>query len=252
MSAEISVVVPLYNEEDNVRPLVARIRDALATQSKTWELVLVDDCSSDGTWNRILEEQKQEKRLKPLRHKRNQGQSAALWTGFIHSQGRIIATLDGDLQNDPVDFPRMLAELEGCDMVCGVRAKRADTWLRRMSSIIARLARRAALKSNFADTGCNLRVFRREVLQTLPAFNGIHRFMPILAAKGGARVREMAVCHHPRAAGVSKYGLWNRLGRGVCDLLMVALYLRRQLRLLPEGESISRPGGHSAHRQDPS
>lgn len=234
MQCEISVVVPLYNEADNVAPLVTRIRDALETLEREWEILLVDDCSSDGTWARIEAAQKTERRLKAVRHSRNLGQSAALWTGFRASTGIIIATLDGDLQNDPMDLPRMLAALEASDMVCGVRSRRADTWMRRASSRIARVARRVALRMDFADTGCNLRVFRRNVLQTLPAFNGIHRFMPVFAQKGGARVIEMPVCHHPRMAGASKYGVWNRLGRGVCDLVMVSLYLRRQLVLLPE------------------
>lgn len=238
---EISIVVPLFNEADNVAPLVKRICEAMEAQPGSWEMVLVDDCSSDGTWTRISGEQQCERRLRPLRHLRNQGQSAALWSGFKHSRGTIIATLDGDLQNDPMDLPRMIDELASCDMVCGVRTRRADTWLRRVSSRIARWSRRAALGVDFADTGCNLRVFRRPVLQTLPPFNGIHRFMPVLAHNGGARVKELPVCHHPRLAGVSKYGLWNRLGRGICDLLMVALYLRRQLRILPEENELLSP-----------
>lgn len=240
MPCDLSVIVPLFNEADNVGPLVSRIRDALETQSRTWEVLLVDDCSSDGTWLRIADAQKCERRLKAVRHHRNMGQSAALWTGFRNSTSALIATLDGDLQNDPIDLPKMLGALESCDMVCGVRARRADNWLRRVSSRIARTARRLFLRVDFADTGCNLRVFRRVILQTLPAFNGIHRFMPVFAQKGGARVIEMPVCHHPRAAGVSKYGVWNRLGRGICDLIMVSLYLRRQLVLLPEANKPER------------
>lgn len=224
----LSVVVPLYNEADNVRPLVVRTIEALGRQPQEWELVLVDDGSSDGTWANIEKERAADGRVQGVHHILNQGQSAALWTGFGQSRGQIIATLDGDLQNDPADLPRMLELLRDWDMVCGVRTRRADSWLRNASSRVARLARRAALGVSFIDTGCNLRVFRRDVLDSLPPFNGLHRFMPVLAHHAGARVLEVPVLHHPRAAGVSKYGMWNRLGRGLCDLLMVALYMRRQ------------------------
>jgi len=124
----------------------------------------------------------------------------------------------------------MLSELKECDMVCGVRTKRADNRVRRISSAIARKARKMALGVDFADTGCNLRVFKRWIVNQVPPFNGIHRFLPVLAHNTGAVVKETPVLHHPRAAGVSKYGVWNRLGRGVYDLIMVRLYLRRQFR----------------------
>lgn len=228
---DISVVVPLFNEAENVTPLVQRILEALGKHTRGIEIILVDDCSTDDTWARILRARESEPRIRGVRHLQNRGQSAALWTGFKESQGRIIATLDGDLQNDPADLPRMIEDLEHCDMVCGVRTKRADNGLRKISSRIARIARRAALRVDFADTGCNLRAFKKSVLETLPAFDGIHRFMPVLAQNGGAMVKEVPVCHHPRAAGVSKYGVWNRLGRGIRDLFMIGLYIRRQLKV---------------------
>lgn len=232
MLPKLSIVVPLYNEAENVSLLVRQIVQAFDSFGDPYEIVLVDDCSTDATWSRIAEEAARNDQVRGLRHPVNRGQSAALWTGFQNSTGDIIATLDGDLQNDPADLPQMLSLLSECDMVCGARTKRMDTFVRRVSSRIARWARRAALRSPFTDTGCNLRVFRREVLQSLMPFNGIHRFMPILAQAGGAIVKEVPVCHHPRVAGVSKYGVWNRLGRGVCDLVMVGLYTRRQLKLL--------------------
>jgi dolichol-phosphate mannosyltransferase len=228
----ISVIVPLYNEAGNVLPLASRIFAAVGENPAGVELILVDDCSSDETWNRIVEAQQKDKRVRGLRHTTNRGQSAALWTGFKASRGSVIATLDGDLQNDPTDLPGMLSQLATCDMVCGMRTKRADNVMRRISSKIARWARRLALRTDFVDTGCNLRVFKRSVLETLPGFDGIHRFMPILALNGGAVVREVPVRHHPRASGVSKYGVWNRLGRGIRDLVMVGLFVRRQLKTL--------------------
>jgi dolichol-phosphate mannosyltransferase len=139
--------------------------------------------------------------------------------------------LDGDLQNDPADLPRMLEELDRCDMVCGVRIARADGALRRLSSRVARWARKLALRVDFADSGCSLRVFKRRMLEALPAFKGVHRFIPILASSAGAVVKEMPVSHHPRVAGRSNYGVWNRVGAGIFDLLMVAMLVRRQIKL---------------------
>jgi dolichol-phosphate mannosyltransferase len=229
MSPEISVVVPLHNEAGNVQPLAERILKTLAATAQSMELILVDDGSTDDTWERILRAQQTDARIRGIRHPANLGQSAALFSGFRASQGSVIATLDGDLQSDAADLPRMLAEVDRCDMVCGVRVARADNRLRRISSVVARWARKLVLRVDFADSGCNLRVFKRRVLETLPAFKGAHRFLPILASSAGAVVKEMPVSHHPRAAGCSKYGLWNRLGCGVFDLLMVAMFIRRQI-----------------------
>jgi dolichol-phosphate mannosyltransferase len=239
---DISVIAPLFNEEHNVLPLVDRVLAALGRHPGGIEVLLVDDASRDATWERIKTAAALDPRVRGIRHLRNRGQSAALFTGFLSSHGNILATLDGDLQNDPADFPEMLRHLAEFDMVCGVRAKRADTWLRRISSRIARLARWIALRSDFLDAGCNMRVFKRRMLPALPPFDGLHRFMPILARNAGAKVMEMPVRHHPRASGMSKYGVWNRLGRGICDLLMVGLYLRRQLGILAPAGDISAEG----------
>ena len=236
MAPEISIVVPLFNEAPNVLPLTRRILEAFGDR-RDLELLLVNDGSNDETWDRILEAGRADARVRGVRHERSCGQSAALWTGFMHSRAPVVATLDGDLQNDPADLPRMLGMLDQCDMVCGVRTRRADNRLRRISSAIARKARRLALGVDFADTGCNLRVFKRCVLNLVPPFNGLHRFMPILAHNSGAVVRETPVLHHPRAAGVSKYGVWNRLGRGIYDLIMVRLYMRRQFRKVTTTEA---------------
>jgi len=220
----------MRNESPNVGPLAARVSAAFANSPfLPMELILVDDGSTDDTWQQILVARRELADLRAVRHAASVGQSAALWTGFKLSRGAIIATLDGDLQNDPADLPKLLKQLQDCDLVCGVRAKRADNFVRRASSRIARGARKFVLGVDFADTGCNLRVFKRSVLETLPAFDGIHRFMPILAHNAGAVVKEMPVLHHPRLRGVSKYGVWNRLGRGVCDLLMVRWFMKRQI-----------------------
>jgi glycosyltransferase involved in cell wall biosynthesis len=226
---EISIIVPMFNEAGNVAPLVAQVLAALRDEHRAFELVLVDDASTDATWERITAANAADPRVRGLRHGRNAGQSAALWTGFRHSRAPVIVTLDGDLQNDPADFPRLLAGLETCDVVCGWRQKRQDNWLRRVSSGIARKARAAMLGVDFRDTGCGLRAFKRPVLEPLFAFNGFHRFMPVLAHSAGARVIEIPVNHRPRHAGTSKYGVWNRLGRGIVDLFAVRWYQQRRI-----------------------
>jgi dolichol-phosphate mannosyltransferase len=233
MNPELSVVVPVFDEADNVEPLATQVLAAVGNYPGGMELILVDDCSRDATWRKIQEQSAEYPCVKGVRHEQNRGQSAALWTGFKQASGSIIATLDGDLQNDPADLPMMISKLAEADLVCGVRTKRADNFVRKVSSRIARSARRIALQSTFLDTGCNLRVLRREVLDTVPAFDGFHRFMPVLAQSGGAIVCEVPVRHHPRRAGISKYGVWNRLGRGIRDLIMIGLYIRRQLKVMP-------------------
>jgi dolichol-phosphate mannosyltransferase len=229
MNPGISVVVPLFNESQNVQPLARKIFEAFREEKRPIELILVDDCSTDETWQEILTARRADPRIRALRHQSRSGQSAALWTGFRASRGEVIATLDGDLQNDPADLPRMLAELATCDLVCGVRVGRQDTWVRKLSSVIARLARRIVLGVDFRDSGCNLRVFKRSVLKLLPAFDGLHRFIPILAHGRGARVKEMPVTHHARVAGLSKYGIRNRLGRGIAGLALVRRCLKGQI-----------------------
>jgi len=226
---EIAIIVPLYNEAENVRPLVEELRRVFAQEHRNWEIVLVDDASRDRTWPEILAAQSADPRVRGLRHAQNRGQSAAVWTGITGSTAPLLCTLDGDLQNDPAELPRMLGLLGSIDFVCGHRVNRQDSFLRKVSSRVARAARKAALKADFADTGCALRAFKRECLRRVFPFNGLHRFLPILVAGGGFICREVPVNHRPRVAGVSKYGVWNRLGRGIHDLIGVAWYQRRRI-----------------------
>lgn len=233
MPAEISIIVPVFDEADNVLPLAREVARALDKEPRTFELLFVDDASRDGTWERIEEARRIDPRVRGVRHARNSGQSAALWTGIQSGTGGIIATLDGDLQNDPADLPRLFAELENVDFVCGWRVNRRDNWLRRISSGIARRARKIVLGADFRDTGCALRAFRRAALDGVFPFNGWHRFLPILVQDHGTAIKEIPVHHRPRAAGVSKYGVWNRLGRGIYDLIGVRWYRKRRLRSVP-------------------
>jgi dolichol-phosphate mannosyltransferase len=226
---DVSIVVPVRNEEENILPVTQEVSTALTGGRWSYELVFVDDASTDQTWSRILEARSRDPRVRGLRHGRNAGQSAAVWTGFGFTTSPIIATMDGDCQNDPGDFPKMLAELGSYDFVCGVRAKRQDTLIRRLSARVARGARKLVLRVDFKDTGCGMRVFQRSALEGLFPFNGFHRFFPVLAHVSGARTLQMPVNHRPRMAGQSKYGLWDRLGRGIVDLLAMAWFQHRRI-----------------------
>lgn len=230
MASEIAVIVPVYNEEDNVLPMAREVSDAMKKAGRSYELVFVDDASTDSTWKKIEEARRQFPGVRGLRHAVNSGQSAALWTGIQASHSDIIATLDGDLQNDPADIPQMLPSLAKADFVCGVRAKRRDTFVRRSSSKIARWARRSALKVDFCDTGCAMRVFKRSALAGVFPFNGFHRFLPVLVHGNGVSTLEVPVNHRPRVAGVSKYGVWNRVWRGIYDLIALSWFQKRRLR----------------------
>ena len=234
---ELSIIVPVFDEEENVAPLAEQVDHALTGEPCSWELVFVDDASRDRTWERIQGARRRDPRVKGVRHQRNAGQSAAFWTGLRATTSPLVATLDGDLQNDPADLPKLLAELGQADFVSGVRVNRRDTWLRRVSSRVARRARRTALGVDFRDTGCFLRVFRRSALDGVLPFNGWHRFLPVLVHGTGVAVQEVPVNHRPRAAGVSKYGVWNRLWRGLYDLIGVGWYLKRRLRPVAFTES---------------
>jgi dolichol-phosphate mannosyltransferase len=230
VAADISIIVPAFNEADNIMPLAREVAAAMRPLGRAYELVFVDDASTDGTWKQIGEARRLDAHVRGLRHARNAGQSAALWTGIQATTSPIIATLDGDLQNDPADLPRLIAELERVDFVSGMRLSRQDTWLRKVSSKIARWARRTALGVDFADTGCAIRAFKRTALTGVFAFNGLHRFLPVIVHGGGFKTLEVSVNHRPRVAGVSKYGVWNRLGRGICDLFAIAWYQKRRVR----------------------
>jgi dolichol-phosphate mannosyltransferase len=226
---EIAIVVPVFNEEGNVLPLTDEIVEAMQGVGRSYELVFVDDTSTDATWEKIREAKARHGVVRGLRHERNAGQSAALWTGIQATTSPIVVTLDGDRQNDPADLPMLLAELASCDFVCGVRGKREDTWLRRVSTKVARRARHTVLKVDFCDTGCAFRAFKRTAIEGVLPFNGVHRFLPVLVHGNGARTKEIPIGHRARVSGVSKYGLWNRLGRGIHDLIGVSWYQKRRL-----------------------
>lgn len=227
---QLSIVVPVFEEEESLAPLVAEVAAALAGYD--YELLLVDDGSRDGSRAELARLAAAEPRLRVLLHDRNYGQSAALLTGFAAARGEVVVTLDGDLQNDPADIPRLLALLgEGWDLVSGVRQRRQDSWVRRASSRVANAVRRRLLDDGITDVGCSLKAYRAELLRRLPPFDGMHRFLPALVRLEGARAIEVPVGHRPRSYGRSKYGIGNRLWRGIADLLGVWWLQRRWVRV---------------------
>ena len=227
---QLSAVVPAYNEVECVPILVDELRAALDSTGRTWEIVLVNDGSTDATAEAMNRAAGKDARIRVFHLERNAGQSAALAAGLERAHGEVIVTLDADLQNDPADIPALLAALDGADVVSGVRATRRDTWLRRVSSRVANATRRAALGDSVTDIGCSLKAYRSEALVGLPLFVGVHRFLPALCSFRGARVVEIAVQHRPRTRGVSKYGMGNRLWRGIHDLIGVSWLKHRLVR----------------------
>jgi len=217
----LSVVIPVKDERENVRPMAERVRDALAN-GPAWELVFVDDGSTDGTFAELEAVSRLDPRVKVVRLRRNFGQSAATQAGLDAATGDVIATLDGDLQNDPADIPLMLAKLdEGYDAVLGLRANRQDKFLfRKAPSLVANRLIRKVLGIPFKDFGCTLRVMKREVADGLELYGEMHRFITALVMQQGARVTQVPVRHHPRTAGQSKYNL-TRSVRVMLDLLTV-------------------------------
>ncbi|MBA4065504.1 MAG: glycosyltransferase [Isosphaera sp.] len=217
----LSVVVPVKDERENVRPLADRVRDALR-ESGPWELVFVDDGSTDGTFAEVEAVAAADPRVKAVRLRRNFGQSAATQAGLDAAAGDVIVTMDGDLQNDPADIPRLVAKLdEGYDAVLGQRLNRQDkVLLRKLPSGCANWLIRRVLGVPFKDFGCTLRAMRREVADGLMLYGEMHRFITALMIQGGARVAQVPVRHHPRAAGKSKYNL-SRTVRVVLDLMTV-------------------------------
>jgi dolichol-phosphate mannosyltransferase len=226
---ELSLVIPAYNERENVVPLFAELREALAGVGRSYEIVAVDDGSRDGTAEWLAREATRDARVVPVLLAANSGQSAALAAGIRRARGAVIVTLDADLQNDPADLPRLLAALEHADVVSGVRRHRQDDWVRRFSSRIANAVRRAVLGDPLTDIGCSFKAYRREALQDLPLFVGAHRFLPALCVFRGARLTEVPLSHRPRRHGTSKYGIGNRLWRGLYDLIGVRWLRSRML-----------------------
>jgi glycosyltransferase involved in cell wall biosynthesis len=228
MSApDVSIVVPVFNEERSLPDLAREIGQAMAALPWSYELVFVDDGSIDRSLEVLRGLAARDGRLRIAAFPGNRGQSAALAAGFRLARGERVVTLDADLQNDPADIPLLLAALDGVAVVSGVRRNRRDDWLRRTSSRIANAVRRSVLGDAVTDVGCSLKAYRSEYLRKIPMWNGFHRFLPALIQMAGGKLREVDVAHRPRLHGSSKYGVHNRLWRGVVDLAGVRWMRRR-------------------------
>ncbi|HDL77584.1 MAG TPA: glycosyltransferase [Lentisphaerae bacterium] len=223
---DLSIVVPLYNEEENVQPLCRRLYETLSRLPHSWEIILVDDGSTDRTWSVATSMLAEIPSLRLIRLRRNFGQTAALSAGFHHARGAIIVTMDGDLQNDPEDIPLLLERMDpDTDVVSGWRKDRKDPFLtRRLPSIIANFLISRITGVHLHDYGCTLKAYRRDVIQHVHLYGEMHRFIPALASWVGGRVREVVVRHHPRRAGKSKYGI-SRTLRVLLDLITVKFLL---------------------------
>ncbi|MBI5368899.1 MAG: glycosyltransferase family 2 protein [Planctomycetes bacterium] len=230
LTPDLSLVIPVYNEEENLEPLTAGIVEALAPLGRSYEVLFVDDGSTDRSLPvlKTLAE-RHPGRVRILKFKKNCGQSAAFDAGFRAARGGVVVTMDADLQNDPRDIPKLLEQIGPYDAVCGWREKRRDNVIRRLSSRIGNGVRNWLSHETIRDTGCSLKAFKRECFVRLKMWKGMHRFLPTLVKMDGFRVTEIPVNHHPRKFGVSKYGVWNRAFRAFADLLAVAWMQRRRL-----------------------
>ena len=238
---DVSVVIPVCNEEENVLPLAREIHEALDSRY-AFETIFVDDGSTDGTVRAVHAARAQDMpEIRLIRHSKRSGQSAAVATGVRAARAPWIATLDGDGQNDPGDIPKLLDAVDDSTsselrLVMGNRTTRRDTWLRRLSSRVANDVRGGLLKDGTPDTGCGIKVFDRDVFMNMPRFNHMHRFMPALFQREGYEVVSVPVNHRERTRGASKYGLHNRLWVGIVDMFGVMWLIRRSSPRVPADE----------------
>lgn len=246
----LSVVIPVFNEAESLGPLWEELRPVLDGLGRSYEVIFVDDGSQDGSWELLLGLHRQHLHVRLIRLRQNAGETAATHAGFRAARGEVVVTMDADLQNDPKDIAVLLGHLPAWDAVCGLRSRREDSWVRRASSRIANAVRNAVTGEEIRDSGCTFRAIRRECLADLRLYSGFHRFLPTLLRLDGRRVIEVPVNHRPRLFGQSKYGIRNRMFRGLYDLLIVRWMKRRHLRyeIVEEkgtdlGESAGRPLG---------
>lgn len=225
----LSVVIPAFNEEANVEACYRELVPILEALRRPFEVIVVDDGSTDRTFEVLAGLAAADPRLRLIRFRRNAGQTAALDAGFKAARGEVVVTMDADLQNDPRDIPRLLAELGAHDAACGWRVHRRDPWIKRVSSRLANAVRNRMTAETVHDTGCTLKAYRRECLARLTLYRGMHRFLPTLLRFEGFRVVEVPVNHRPRRAGHSKYSIGNRLWVGLADLFVVRWMMKRRL-----------------------
>ncbi|MBA7476060.1 Undecaprenyl-phosphate 4-deoxy-4-formamido-L-arabinose transferase [subsurface metagenome] len=215
---DYSVVIPVYNERDNLEILLNSLAEVMDSLQKEYEIICVNDGSRDGSDEVLKALKRKYEQLRVVEFERNCGLTAALDARFSMAQGDIVITMDADMQNDPQDIPKLLERIVDYDVACGVRSGRHDPWLRILSSRIANYIRNKVTKENITDVGCTLRAYKRKFLSGLKLFNGMHRFLPTLLKWEGAKFVEVEVDHHPRLYGKTKYGVWNRVVKAFSDL----------------------------------
>jgi glycosyltransferase involved in cell wall biosynthesis len=226
---ELSVVVAVHDERENLEPLVRELNEVLDPVANGVEILLVDDGSRDGSTESIARLARDHAHVRGVHLREQQGQTAAFDAGFKSARGRCIVTMDGDLQNDPRDIARLVAALDDHDAAVGYRTRREDSWVRRLSARIANAVRNRVTGDDIIDTGCSLKAFRGECLKELKLYRGMHRFLPTLLRMEGRSVVQLPVDHRPRHAGRSKYGIANRLFTSFADLLAVRWMQKRRL-----------------------
>ena len=224
------MVAPVYNEEKNLPVLIPELSEVLKSTGKSYEMIFVDDGSTDKSRSILKQLAVRLPEIHLLGFKKNCGETAAGAAGLKEAKGEVVITMDADLQNDPRDIPVMLDYLKEYDMVTGWREKRDDSWIKRVSSRIANRIRNRLSGETIRDSGCTFRAYKKQCLQNLKLYKGMHRFMPTLVKMEGFRVIEIPIRHHPRKYGVSKYTTWNRMGRAFVDLLAVKWMKSRHIR----------------------
>lgn len=226
---KISIVIPVYNEEENLPPLAETIVPVMQNIKEPYEIIFVDDASTDKSLAVLKSLAAKYNSIRLLRFTANCGQSAAFDAGFKSARGEIVVTLDADLQYDPQDIPKLLEKINEYDVVCGWRKRRQDPWLKLISTKIANAVRNKLSGEDIKDTGCSLKAFKKTYLANLKMYKGMHRFLPTLLKMQGAKVTEVEVRHFPRRFGVSKYNIRNRMFRAFLDLLFVVWMKKRNL-----------------------
>lgn len=225
-----SVIIPLKNEVENIRPLVQELEEVMQGLYESWELICIDDGSTDGTTACLIALAEEKPYINPLFFEKNYGQSSAFDAGFRAARGQFVITLDGDGQNDPRDIPRLISLISTYDLVCGIRVQRRDTFIKRLTSKLANAVRRFVCRDGIADTGCSLKIYRKICLDRIKMYDGLHRFLPALFQIEGFRIGQIHVNHRERWRGKSHYHFLNRSYNTLLDLFAIWWMQRRHLR----------------------
>lgn len=229
MEIKYSVVIPLKDEEGNIRDLIEELDPVMKSLDSSWELICVDDGSEDGTLSLLKDLAQHKTYMRIISFDKNYGQSSAFDAGFKAARGEYVITLDGDRQNDPVDIPKLVEAVCDCDLVCGTRKRRKDSWLKKLTSKIANGVRSRVCKDGIEDTGCSLKIYRTKCLRNIKMFHGMHRFLPALFQIEGYSVKQVPVNHRERSKGKTKYNFFNRSFNTISDMLAVRWMRKRNL-----------------------